>query len=101
VFVVQNGELKTPPLDTPVLPGTARRLVVGIARELDMRVDECPLTIDDLLDADEVLLTNAIIQVLPVIRVEKHDIHEGRVGPVAAKLLAAYRDHVKMECGRE
>ena len=99
VFIVQGKTLKTPPLDTPVLPGIARSVVMELAGEESMKTQQCPLTIDDLLDADEVFLTNAIMQVMPVTRVEKHDIGSGGVGPVARKLLAAYRERVQQECG--
>jgi len=92
VFTVTGGQLRTPPLETPVLPGIARATVLELARELKVPVDDqTPLTIDNLLDADEVFLTNAIIQVLPVVRVEKHDIRQGRPGPVTQRLADAYR----------
>lgn len=99
VFIVHQGVLKTPPLDTPVLPGIARGIVLEIARDSGIEAQQCPLTVDDLLDADEVLLTNAIMQVMPVVRVEKHDIRDGRVGEIAKKLLTEYRKRVKKECG--
>jgi branched-subunit amino acid aminotransferase/4-amino-4-deoxychorismate lyase len=99
VFVVRRGAIATPGLDTPVLPGIARSLVLELCRSQGMDMEEKALTIDDLLGADEVLLTNSIMQVVPVIRVEKHDIGEGRVGPIACELLAEYRRTVKAECG--
>ncbi len=99
VFVVRQGVLRTPPLNTPVLPGIARGIVLEIAGEAGIEAQECDLTINDLLDADEVVLTNAIMQVMPVIRVEKRDIGDGRVGPVAKRLLAEYRKLVRKECG--
>lgn len=99
VFVISEGTLKTPPLDTPVLPGIARGVVLAIARDEGIEAHECPLTIEDVLGADEILLTNAIMQVLPVIRVEKHDLNDGRVGPLAKRLLEGYRDRVRKECG--
>jgi branched-chain amino acid aminotransferase len=100
VFVAKDGVLKTPSLDTPVLPGIARSVVLELAGTLETKVEETALTVNDLLDADEVLLTNSIIQVMPVIRVERHDIREGRVGPLAGRLLEAYRAYVAKECGR-
>ena len=101
VFVVRDGVLKTPPLDTPVLPGIARELVLEITSKCGIECEQCPLSIDDLLDADEVLLTNAIMQVMPVIRVERHDIGDGRVGPMAKRLREEYRRRVREECCRE
>lgn len=98
VFVVRGGVLKTPPLDTPVLPGIARGLVLQIASDRGIECEQCPLSIDDLLDADEVLLTNAIMQVLPVVRVERRDIGQGRVGPIGKRLYQEYRNRVQQEC---
>ncbi len=99
VFVARDGKLVTPPLDTPVLPGIARSIVLEAAARLGIEHAEAPLLINDLLDADEVLLSNAIMQVMPVTRVERHDIKDGKVGPLAGQLLGAYRDRVRKECG--
>jgi len=98
IFLVQNGSIVTPPLDTPVLPGIARETVLERARSIGIEAEERALTVNDLLDADEVFLTNAIMQVMPVTHVERHDIKDARVGPVTKKLSAAYRDLVENEC---
>lgn len=98
VFVVRNGAIRTPPLDTPVLPGIGRAMVLEIAKSCSLKAEETPLGIDDLLDAQEVFLTNSIMQVMPVIRVEKRDIGSGRVGEVARQLLREYRKLVEKEC---
>jgi branched-chain amino acid aminotransferase len=99
VFVARDGVLKTPPLDTPVLPGVARREVMDSAEAMGIEVEESPIGIDELLDAEEVMLTNTMMQVMPVIRVERHDIADGRVGPMSKRLLTAYRSRVRKECG--
>ena len=101
VFLVADGKLRTPPLETPVLPGVTRAAVLELAGENDISADEAPCTINDLLNGDEVFLTNAIMQVLPVARVEKHDIAKGVVGPIAKQLYQAYRDLVRKECSSE
>ncbi len=99
VFVVKEGVLQTPPVSTPVLPGIARGLIIEIARRAGVPVEERPLTINDLLDADEVFLTNSIMRVMPVVRVERKDIGEGKVGSISRKLFEAYRVVVAEECG--
>ena len=99
VFVVRDGTLKTPPLDTPVLPGIARGVVLELAQQSDLAQEETEITIDELLDADEVFLTNTLMQVMPVIRVEKRDIGDGQVGPVTKRLGEAYRETARKECG--
>lgn len=99
VFIVRNGRLRTPSLSTPVLPGVARRVVLELAATLGIRADDVePITINDLLDADEVFLTSVIALVLPVVRVERKTIAQGAPGPVTTKLLAGFRDLIASEC---
>lgn len=98
VFIVKDGVLKTPSLDTPVLAGIAREVVLESARTLRMDWAEAKLTVDDLLGADEVFLTNSIMQVMPVIRIEKHDVGSGKPGPMTRRLRAAFREIVEKEC---
>jgi len=62
VFIVRHSRLRTPPLGTPVLPGIARAVVIELTERLDIDMDDrTPITIDDLLDADEVFLTNTCL----------------------------------------
>ena len=98
VFVVRDGAIRTPPLSTPVLPGIARGVVLEIAKDCSLKAEETPLGIDDLLDAQEVFLTNSLMQIMPVIRVEKREIGGARVGEVARRLFTEYRKVVEKEC---
>ena len=101
VFIVSKGVLKTPPLETPVLPGITRGVILEIARRDRIDTEETALTVDDLLDADEVFLTNTMMQVMPVNCVERHTIGEGGFGKMSRTLRESYRDLVKMECSGE
>jgi branched-subunit amino acid aminotransferase/4-amino-4-deoxychorismate lyase len=99
VFLVAEGGVKTPGVDTPILPGITRAIVLDLAPSLNLEAREGPLTIHDLLDADECFLTNSIMGIMPVIRVERHDIGGGRVGRVTQQIRAAYVELVERECG--
>lgn len=99
VFIVKDSALLTPATSTPVLAGIARKTVIELAGQSAMRCSEKDLNINDLLDADEVFLTNVIMQVMPVTKVEKHDVGEGKVGPVAKELQKRFDDFVKKSCG--
>ena len=85
VFVVKDQVVATPPTSTPVLPGIARGLVLELCAAHDIEATERAININDLLDADEVFITNAIMQVMPVRRVEKRDIGGGKPGPVTRR----------------
>ena len=70
VFAVIDGVLLTPPADGRLLPGTTRAAVMRAARTEGIRVGQKPLTLDDLANASEVFVTNAVAGVLPVAAVD-------------------------------
>jgi branched-chain amino acid aminotransferase len=78
LFVVRDGEIKTPPLAN-VLEGITRASVIEIARDKGMSVSEAPVTRDELYVADEVFLTGTAAEVTPV-----REIDTARSAPAAA-----------------
>ncbi len=98
VFLVKDSALYTPPIKTPVLAGVARKTVCHIAIRNSINLVEKDLYIDDVLNADEILLTNIIMQILPVCKVEKHKVGDGKVGPMTKKLLKCFDELIKNEC---
>ena len=101
VFLVKDSVLYTPPIETPVLAGVARKTVCQIAMRNSIKLVEKTLGIDDLLGTDEIFLTNVIMQILPVSHVEKHTVGDGKVGPVTKKLMEYFDEFIKSECGRK
>jgi len=106
IFLVKNGELLTPfargdeverALPAPVLPGITRQAILELAETKNIPVRRCMLSIHDLLQADEVFLTNSSWQVLPVGRVEKEPVGTGNVGAITNRLRTALLDLVAHE----
>jgi len=101
VFLVKDSVLYTPRAETPVLPGIARKAVCRLAPEQGIELVEKDLYISDLLEAQEVFLTNVVMEVLPIIHVEKHIVGDGKVGPVTRKLRESFLQAIEQECGRQ
>ena len=93
LFVVRDGEIKTPPLAN-VLEGITRSSVIEIARDKGMSVSEVPMTRDELYVADEVFLTGTAAEVTPVREVDHRQVGAGRRGPVTKALQDAFFDIV-------
>ena len=66
LFFVRDNALRTPSLDGPVLPGITRRLVLDIADDEGIPVEEGQYTPDEIRNADEVFLTNSTWEIRPV-----------------------------------
>jgi branched-subunit amino acid aminotransferase/4-amino-4-deoxychorismate lyase len=98
VFLVKDSKLYTPPIETPVLAGVSRKTVFEIASKNSIEFIEKNLYISDVLDADEVFLTNVIMQIMPVSRIEKHIVGDGKPGSVTKKLQKKFDEFIKNEC---
>jgi branched-subunit amino acid aminotransferase/4-amino-4-deoxychorismate lyase len=101
VFLVKDSVLCTPSLETPVLAGVARKAVCEIAGTESIELVEKDLYIADVLEADEIFLTNVVMEVLPVVGVEKHAVAEGKVGPITTKLRTKFLQSIEDECRRK
>jgi branched-chain amino acid aminotransferase len=86
-----HRSLRTPPLSVGILEGITRHLVIELARQMDLEVEEAELLPDDLRRAREIFLTSTLREVMPVTRVDDWEVGEGRVGPVALALRQRYR----------
>ena len=66
LFFVRDNALRTPSLAGPVLPGITRRVVLDIAEQEGIPVEEGRYTPDEIRTADEVFLTNSTWEIRPV-----------------------------------
>ena len=84
-------------LPAPVLPGITRAAVLELATSLGISVQRRMLSVEDLLGAQEVFLTNSSWMILPVTRVEKHVVGDGKVGPVTQLIRSALLELIDRE----
>lgn len=87
VFIVKDSVVITPPLDTQILPGVTRHILLDILRsEGSLNVEERIVTMDEVCDADEVWLTSSTKEIAPVTEIDGRTLGNG--GPGAAWELA-------------
>ena len=95
IFTVKKGVLHTPHLDTGILEGITRDLVLYLAKKNKVRVQESMMRPGDLSRADECFITNTTIEVMPVTSVDGNRVGPGMPGPVTRTLHNAYRNEVQ------
>jgi len=91
LFIVKNGEARTPPLDAGLLPGITREFLFEVGRDRGITVREAVLRDDDLLGADEAFLTSTTREVVPIVQVDDRTVGSGRPGDVTRALLDGFR----------
>ena len=95
VWVVHEGALLGPPRSEHVLEGIRVDLLAELCAELGIAYNLRPISEADVHAADEVLLSSATKEVLPVTRIDGdavgHGAMRGKPGPVYARLYEAYQ----------
>lgn len=59
VHILQNGIFRTAPTDNLILPGIARAHLIKACKKLGIPVDETPFTVEELMEADEIIVSSA------------------------------------------
>lgn len=91
VWVVREGVLMGPPRDNLVLEGIRYGLLEEICSTYGIPFELRRISREEVLGADEVLLSSATKEVLAVTRIDGQPVGDGRPGPVYAQLYAGYQ----------
>jgi len=95
VWIVHEGALLGPPKSELVLEGIRYDLLKELCEEEGIAYNLRPISEADLFAADEVMLSSATKEVLPVTRIDNEEVGHGALrgkpGPVYARLYEAYQ----------
>ena len=97
-YIVKDGVLITRPLSNLILAGIRRKLMLKLAREHQIRIEERPFTIQEALQADEAIMS-AASAVLPVVELDGQVIGDGKPGKVFKQLRALYFENARQNAG--
>lgn len=94
-WLVKNGTVFGPPKDHLVLEGIRYGLIEEICRASGIGFELRRVSRQEVMDADELLLSSATKEVLPVTQLDGKPVGNGQPGPVYAKLYAAYQQAIE------
>jgi D-alanine transaminase len=96
VFIVKNGVLITPPTGHKLLPGITRDLVLEIAKNNAILVEERNIKEAELFDADEIWMTSSTREVAPVIRLNGEIVGSGSAGEMWKHVVDLYQQQKQL-----
>jgi branched-chain amino acid aminotransferase len=99
VFAVKDKVLITP--DKGVLAGVSRKTVLEMAEHLGINTSVRSLSVEELLEADEVFLSSSGGGVIPIIRVNETIFGNGASGPISVQLNETYWKWTTLEKYRD
>ena len=92
VFAVLDGVVTTHPATQRILHGIAREYVLELARAQGLAVEERPVLLEEMREADEIFFTGTTTEVRPTVRLDGEPVGNGKVGPVATALYESFKE---------
>jgi len=93
VFLVKEGVLSTPPTGLLLLPGITRDLVIEIARNNAILVEERDIQEAELYTADEIWMPSSTREIAPVIKLNGETVGTGTAGPMWKRVMDLYQEY--------
>lgn len=90
IFVVKDGKILTPSMDSSILSGVTRKTVIDIAKNLNIEVVERRLTLLEIYNADETFMTGTAAEVIPIREVDGRKI-KNCPGEITMKIMDEFR----------
>ncbi len=90
VFLVRDGTVYTPGLESAILVGITRDTVIRLARDLGYPVVEKLLSMNELLTADEAFFSGTYAEVAPIREISHYQIGDGKPGPITRDIMDVF-----------
>ncbi|NVK25099.1 MAG: D-amino acid aminotransferase [Gammaproteobacteria bacterium] len=93
-FIVKDGVVLTPNLDSQKLPGITRLILLDILKKYsDIKVEERIITRAEVDNADEIWITSSTKQVGAVVELDGKPVNGGKIGPVWQQAQSLFSTH--------
>ena len=91
-YIVKDGKIITRPLSNSILSGIRRKILIELAKEYNIELEQRAFSVKEALEADEAFLSSATTFVLPIIEIDGKQIGDGKPGKIAKKMREMYID---------
>lgn len=96
-YIVKGNKIITRGLSNAILPAIRRKVIIRLAKEHDIALEERPFSLAEALAADEAFLSSATTIVMPVVTIDGQAVADGRPGPVTQLMRRLYIELLRQE----
>jgi len=95
LFIVKDDVVITPPNYSSILIGITRDTVMRLCNDMEVKVQERPITRTELIHAEEAFFSGTAAEITPIVEVDHHKIGDGDAGEFTKKLMGSYQEIVR------
>jgi branched-chain amino acid aminotransferase len=90
LFLVQDGQLYTPPVSSSILPGITRNCVITLAEEAGIPVRRDAIPRGMLYTCDEAFFTGTAVEITPIRSIDRIEVGQEAPGPITRRMIHEY-----------
>ena len=95
LFIVTDAAIVTNDKDASILMGVTRASILEIARDLGIPTKISPISVEDLMTADELFFTGTAVEVTAIREIDGHVVSGGKPGPVTRRIQDTFNRVVR------
>lgn len=92
IFIIKNRAIFTPPTYVGALEGITRNVVLSLARDMGLHVEEKIFNRYEVYISDECFLTGTAAEIIPVVKVDGRMIGNEKPGPITQELEKSFKN---------
>lgn len=95
VYMVKSNTILTPPQSQFILGGITRDLIIELAHQHKLPLQETLITEQDLSEADEIWISSSAKELVPVVQLNGKAVANGKAGPIwetMARIYLSYKN---------
>jgi D-alanine transaminase len=96
-YIVKNNKIITRDLSNAILPAIRRKVIIALARDHNIVLEERPFSLAEALVADEAFLSSATTIVMPVVSIDDKPVADGKPGRVTQLMRRLYIEMLRQE----
>ena len=100
VFMIKDGNVYTHPDGGKILPGITKKYIITLLKDMNIPIYEKEFSEKEMMQADELIVTDTNSEVLPVIKVNNQIIGDGKRGKITKIIQDAYKSLIEEKCGK-
>jgi branched-chain amino acid aminotransferase len=93
IFMVKNGHIITPPITDGALPGVIRSILLKEFKD-DFSIGEESISVQEIMNADEIFLTNALVGIQSVNKLNKTHFNSSEITNNIAMMLKERKNYI-------
>ncbi|MFP9170362.1 aminotransferase class IV, partial [Enterococcus faecalis] len=87
--------MRTHPANRLILNGITRMNILGLIEKNGIKLDETPVSEEELKQAEEIFISSTTAEIIPVVTLDGQSIGSGKPGPVTKQLQAAFQESIQ------